>query len=108
MEEIYRSRDKFVSVKETPEFPNQIILEQNIPNPFGDETEISFVLFEECPAKLTITNSIGQVITVLADGVFDKGRHSLKFKTDKIQSGVYLYSLESCGEIITKQMQILK
>jgi photosystem II stability/assembly factor-like uncharacterized protein len=105
---LYRSRDRFVSVKETPEFPNQIILEQNIPNPFRDETEISFVLFEECPAKLTITNSIGQVITVLADGVFDKGRHSLKFKTDNIPSGVYLYSLESCGEIISKQMQILK
>jgi photosystem II stability/assembly factor-like uncharacterized protein len=48
---IYRSRDKFVSVKETPEFPNQIILEQNIPNPFGDETEISFILPEECYVK---------------------------------------------------------
>jgi photosystem II stability/assembly factor-like uncharacterized protein len=105
---IYRSRDKFVSVKETPEFPNQIILEQNIPNPFEDETEISFILPEECLATLIITNSIGQVITILADGVFEKGKHTITFKTDKIQSGVYLYSLEACGEVITKQMQIIK
>jgi hypothetical protein len=42
---------------------DDIILEQNIPNPFEDETEISFVLFEECPIKLIITNTLGQVIT---------------------------------------------
>jgi hypothetical protein len=59
-------------------------------------------------SKLTVTNTLGQILSVLVDGTMDKGRHSIKFKTDNIQSGVYLYSLESCGEIITKQMQILK
>ena len=105
---IYRSRDRFVSVNETPEQPNRIILEQNIPNPFEDETEISFVLPEECPATLTISTSLGQVVAVLTDGVLSKGRHTLTFKTDNIPSGVYLYSLEACGKVITNQMQIIK
>jgi hypothetical protein len=95
-------------IPELPSSENKLSLYQNVPNPFEDETEISFVLPEEFHVKLTISNTLGQILSVLADGVFDKGRHSLKFKTDKIQSGVYLYSLESCGEIITKQMQIIK
>jgi hypothetical protein len=85
-----------------------LILEQNIPNPFEDETEISFILPEECHVKLTVSNTLGQILSVLADGNMTKGRHTLTFKTDKIQSGVYLYSLEACGKVITKQMQIIK
>jgi len=105
---IYRSRERYVSVEETPKQPNKIILEQNKPNPFEDETEISFVLPEECHVKLTISNTLGQILSVLADGNMTKGRHTLTYKTDKIQSGVYLYSHESCGKVITKQMQIIK
>ena len=87
---------------------SKAILEQNIPNPFANETKISFVLPEKCNAKLTISTSVGVTVAVLVNHTLEKGRHEFIFKTDDIPSGVYFYSLETCGETITKQMQIIK
>ena len=84
------------------------ILYQNIPNPFSSETTIEFFIKEKCSVKIKVSDVLGRVIAVLADEVRSKGNHKVVFRLDELHSGIYFYSLEACGEVHSKQMQIIK
>lgn len=84
------------------------ILYQNTPNPFSSETNISFMLAKQCPVKIKISDMLGRQLLILVDEVKNKGQHSVPFRTDDFPAGVYYYSLEACGEVLTKQMQLIK
>ncbi len=49
------------------------------PNPFGNETNIRFALDEVAEVSIEIFNSIGQRITVLANGTMSKGLQSFRW-----------------------------
>lgn len=84
------------------------ILYQNIPNPFSSKTTIEFFIKEKCPVQIKVSDVLGRVIAVLVDEVKSKGHHKVIFSLDEFHSGLYYYSLEACGEVLTKQMQIIK
>lgn len=76
----------------------------NYPNPFNPTTTISFILPDAQFVKLTIYNSLGQQIKVLANGIFAAGYHEINFDATGLQSGIYFYKLESAGLFETKKM----
>lgn len=83
-------------------------LMQNIPNPFTESTQISFVLPEADIAKITITDVAGKVIKVI-ERAFEKGEnHLLLSKQELGASGVMLYKLESGKFTDTKKMILLE
>lgn len=81
---------------------------QNVPNPVVDFTEISFYLPSSSKLTLSLHNSLGQEIMVLADSKFEAGSHKVALKTASIEPGVYFYKMVSGKEKITKQMTVVK
>jgi flagellar hook assembly protein FlgD len=88
----------------------------NAPNPFNPETVIRFRLpahLASQTVRLTVLNTRGQKVSVLADGVLGSGEHRITWRgTDDagrpVASGIYLYRLEVGGEVITRKMLLLR
>jgi hypothetical protein len=83
-------------------------LKQNYPNPFNPDTKISFALPETGRILLAVTNSQGEKISVVAEGIYTAGYHNLTFKAENLSSGVYFYTLYASGFRETKKMLLIK
>lgn len=71
------------------------------PTPFSKETIISFELVEPSHVTLAVFDMSGRVVTTLLDENLGSGRHSAEFTANSMPSGVYLYVIESEGELHT-------
>lgn len=88
--------------------PKEFSLEQNYPNPFNPETNIRFALPESDNIKLTVYNTLGELVAVLAEGFYEAGVHDVNFNAGSITSGIYFYKLESDQLTQVRKMIILK
>jgi hypothetical protein len=88
--------------------PEDFSLSQNYPNPFNPETVISFNLPEVSKVRLSVYNTLGELITTLADGEFSAGRHNLSFNGSSLASGIYFYRLETNQFSKTMKMILAK
>jgi hypothetical protein len=70
-------------------------LMQNYPNPFNASTTISFELPVASKARISVFNSNGQLLDVLADGYFPQGLQSVNWDASAYSSGTYYYRLET-------------
>ena len=94
------------------EIPTEFELAQNYPNPFNPTTTIKFSLPEASNIKLTVYNVIGEKITELLNGKMNAGYHSVEFGASsvskQINSGVYIYSLQTPQKVINRKMILMK
>ncbi len=86
---------------------NHFDLKQNAPNPFNDQTQISFVLPRNMQANLKITNALGQTVKVISQ-VFDEGENTVTLTQKELGTGVLHYTIEAGDVSITKTMISLK
>ncbi|MDP6529716.1 MAG: C25 family cysteine peptidase [Gemmatimonadota bacterium] len=95
------------------EFPRGAMLAQNLPNPFGPETVISFAMAAEGVASLEILDISGRRVRTLHRGVFSSGTHSLSWDgTDesghRLAAGSYFYRLTTPLGVETRRMVLLR
>lgn len=83
-------------------------LEQNYPNPFNPATTIKFYSPIAANAKLTVYDAMGREVLVIMNDKIQSGWNVVKFNSDKLSSGIYLYKLEIIGYSIVKKMILLK
>ncbi|MCF8370960.1 MAG: T9SS type A sorting domain-containing protein [Bacteroidales bacterium] len=83
-------------------------LNQNVPNPFTNETDISFYLPEKTYVEFTIFNMLGEQVETLLMEEMEAGKHSVKYKTRTLQAGTYYYRLGTPGYSETRKMVIMK
>jgi hypothetical protein len=88
--------------------PNTYLLEQNYPNPFNPSTVINFSLPNTAKITLTVSDLLGREITVIADGYYERGSHSVEYDASKLSSGVYFYTLTAGDFKDTKKMVLVK
>jgi hypothetical protein len=88
--------------------PEKFELSQNYPNPFNPVTTIKFVLSEPGYVKLTIYNLLGEKVTSLVDEFLDVGTHTINFNGESLNSGFYLYRLETEHFADFKKMLLVK
>ena len=81
---------------------------QNYPNPFNPTTKISFSLPQKSQIKLKVFDVLGREIRVLADGIYEAGKHEVEFNASNLSSGVYFYNLSNGKSSITKKMLLIK
>ncbi len=80
-------------------------LDQNYPNPFSKKTEIGFNNPDVQPVYLTVTNEIGQ--QVYAKQIQShQGSNVIGFERNGLPQGIYLYSIRTGNNIITRRMVI--
>jgi hypothetical protein len=87
---------------------NEMVLEQNQPNPFRSETQIGFWLPQAGEATLSIHDVTGRMVKTLRQD-FDKGQQQVLIKhSDLPSNGVYYYTLTQNGATATRKMVVTK
>lgn len=77
--------------------PQEFVLAQNYPNPFNPTTTLSFGLPVESNITLSVYNSLGELVRVVAQGTLQAGTHNMNFDAVDLPSGIYLYTLNAKG-----------
>lgn len=95
-------------VESPANIPDNFFLKQNYPNPFNPETTIEFGVKERCNVNLKIYNIAGQLVTELADRIFQAGYHQVKFNASEYASGVYFYSIKMHDFYKVRKMIFIK
>ncbi len=80
-----------------------IKLLQNFPNPFENETMISFELPQAEKVKINIYNLNGQLVDTLLNEQKSAGKHTLQWVPKNLIPGTYIYQLEVKGIILDKK-----
>ncbi len=90
-------------------------LEQNYPNPFNPITKINYVIpdadkesFSIPKVKLIVYDILGREVAVLVDEVKPAGKYSVSFNATNLPSGVYVYTLITGANHISKKMLLIK
>lgn len=84
--------------------PKSIVLDQNAPNPFADETSIAYYIPEEAgEVKIVFYTHSGIVVKEVE--ITEKGNGKLHVYAPDLSNGIYVYSIIADGEVIdTKKM----
>ncbi len=93
--------------------PQDFHLAQNYPNPFNPSTTIEYALPKATMARLTIYNMVGQKVATLVDGLHQAGTFKATWNGadesgQAVNSGLYLYKLETEQVSVTKKMVLMQ
>lgn len=93
---------------DSPNLTNNIVLSQNEPNPFIDNTIIIFQLANASFVKLAIYDIFGNEKAILVNKTVEPGLNRLLLNSSEIglSPGVYFYSLSTKDFFIVKKMMI--
>ena len=88
--------------------PNEFSVAQNYPNPFNPSTKIDFTIPTQSKVKLTVYNSMGELVRTIIDKEIGQGQHSINFDGKNLSSGIYFYRLLAGDNITTRKMMLIK
>ncbi|MCK4511032.1 T9SS type A sorting domain-containing protein, partial [bacterium] len=91
------------------ELPTVVSLSQNLPNPFGGDTGITYALPADDDVLLQVFSVDGRLVRTLVDGPRPAGRWNIAWDgkdedSHLVSSGVYFYRLKTGGKTIEKRM----
>jgi hypothetical protein len=81
---------------------------QNYPNPFSKNTQITYTLAKLSDVNFTVYDMTGRVLINNIYSNTSPGEHTINLSANALSSGVYFYSFNINGVIITKNMVITK
>ncbi len=76
------------------EIPKEYSLSQNFPNPFNPSTTISYAVPSRSRVTLSVINTLGQRVAILAEGEKNAGYYQVEW-SPSIASGVYFYRIDA-------------
>ena len=85
-----------------------MILHQNYPNPFRDETTFSFELPMPGDVTITIVDMMGREIETVVNRHYDQGAHSIQWNAGELPMGKYFYRIQTDQYVEVKSMMIVK
>ena len=97
-----------IARSEPPSNPSSFVLFQNYPNPFNPSTTIRYSLPRRSQVTLSVYNTLGQLVSTLANGEEQAGYHEVKLDGTGLASGLYFYRLQTGGYVQTKKLLILR
>ena len=92
---------------------SSIILAQNSPNPFNDNTRIEYFIPERTQVTIRIYNISGQLVSTLLNKVQNAGINSINWNAsdengNKVDPGLYIYRIKSNGETQSRRMLLVR
>jgi hypothetical protein len=88
--------------------PGAFTLFQNYPNPFQLTTAIRYDLQTSAPVRVTVLNTLGQVVATLADETQHPGVHTVQWTPAGGTPGMYFYVLRVGAEQAVGTMVFVK
>jgi hypothetical protein len=87
-------------------------LAQNAPNPCATTTDIMYEIPRPCRVKITVYNTLGQVVRVLVHESAEPGRHratwdGMSASGRRVSSGVYFYRMNAGDFSATRKMLLV-
>lgn len=83
-------------------------LTQNRPNPFSDDTDITFTIPSDSHVLLTVLDGQGAVVATLVNEPRAAGNYTINFPAGGLPSGTYIYRLSAAGRELSRTMQIVR
>ena len=87
---------------------SSISVSQNMPNPFADNSIITYNLNESTSVRMEIVDVTGKVVATYNEGTKAAGEHTINISSDKLSNGVYFYSFKAGEYSVTKRMVVSK
>jgi hypothetical protein len=88
--------------------PEGFVLEQNYPNPFNPATAIKFGIPAGSNVTLKIFNTLGEEVAEIVNNYLDAGTYTFNFDASQLPSGIYVYTLQTTDQLISKKMTLIK
>ena len=95
-------------VEENETMPSTFNLRQNYPNPFNPVTTIAYSVVKDSKIKLEVFDVLGRKVATLVNASQPAGSYKVNFDASKLSSGVYIYTISSQSQILSKKMILLK
>ena len=90
------------------DLPSSFIVEQNFPNPFNPNTKIRFGITGESNVLVEVYNITGQKVAELINEKMSPGFYEVNFNAAQFSSGIYIYTVKTDMNSITRKMTLLK
>ena len=97
-----------LGIKEIHAASSPFVLEQNIPNPAVNKTEIRYLLREPEHVKLEIFDMTGKLLQVPIDGLRPAGNFVFQLDCTDYCSGIYFYRMKAGNIVQVKRMEVKK
>ncbi|MEP0973622.1 MAG: T9SS type A sorting domain-containing protein, partial [Balneola sp.] len=79
------------------------------PNPFNPSTTISYSVGQTGPVNITVYNVMGQKVAELVNATKTAGNnYQISWDATAQASGIYYYRLTAPGQVLTRQMTLIK
>ncbi|MCH8962992.1 MAG: T9SS type A sorting domain-containing protein [Bacteroidetes bacterium] len=98
----------FITIDQAFDIPRELALHPNFPDPFSDNTTISYTVPEAMPVRLEMYNILGQRIGVLVDEEKPAGTYTFTLSRGGLASGVYLLRMMAGGTQHIERMVIAR
>jgi Zn-dependent metalloprotease len=100
-------------VPEGKPLPEDVVLLQNRPSPFGSQTEIEFGLPGPARVSLRIYGVDGRLVATLAEGAYPGGYHralwsGMDERGAAVSAGMYFCRLETPGKVLTRKTLVVR
>jgi len=82
----------------------KLIMGDNFPNPFIDQTTIPLVVPIPRPIEIRLYDSVGRYVQTVISQQFDAGYQEVPFDATNLAIGFYFYRLITADDVITKTM----
>lgn len=109
LKEIWEAGGSITSTEPRQSVPSQFRIAGNYPNPFNPTTNLIFELTSHNDVRFEIYNVLGQLVQTLEAGLYNAGRHEIRFEaSNHLSSGIYIVRMVAGNEISTHHMTMLK
>lgn len=88
--------------------PQSVALPQNYPNPFNPSTTIKYSVEKVGRVTISVYSVDGRLISELVNEVKNAGEYEITWNAASQASGIYYYQFRSGGNVMTKQMSLIK
>ncbi len=88
--------------------PAVVLLHGNYPEPFIDETTISYTLTRSGDVRLLVYNMLGQRVATVVDRHQGPGVHEAQFLAGSLPDGRYFYQLFTPDATVSRPMTLLR
>ncbi|MDB4925388.1 SGNH/GDSL hydrolase family protein [Mucilaginibacter sp.] len=83
-------------------------LNQNYPNPSIDRTTIGFSLSQAGRVQINLYNMTGRLIKNIYDSYQNAGYRTISVSLNNLDPGIYIYSMQVGGQLLSKKMIVTR